>query len=271
MYYEAKCIGCLACVQACPTNSLRLASDGTIEFEEETCSRCGRCAQVCPSGAMVMSGQRMSVKRVIEIVDQDRAFYEESGGGVTISGGEPLDQPDFTIALLRACREIGLHVALDTSGFAPAQTFDAAAAVADLILFDVKAIDDRRHRRMTGGSNRSILANLRRLTTATDGPAIILRRPLIPGYNDDDAELSAFIDLVSEIGRPPVEILPYHSLASAKYQALRRPLPSETATIAQDKAGEAAERWRQQLEVAGIRCTILHGQKTSTNSYAKAT
>jgi len=208
----------------------------------------------------------------MEIAVQDALFYEESGGGVTISGGEPVVQPGFVLAIAQACHEASIHVALDTSGFADAAVFEALVGEVDLVLYDVKAVDAKLHQRGTGRPNDVILRNLRRLARRKDGPELVVRRPVLPGYNDDNAELTAFIELMDELDHPEVELLPYHRMGEGKRQRLLMGAPVEAwQAPASEDVAEAAERWQQALAGAGVKCHILNSQTLKRHDHAKAT
>jgi len=222
--HPARCIECNACVSACPHGFAVPATVGNgITPGLVTCDTCGDCVEVCPTGAREIAGRELGIAELLETVSRDRVFYEESGGGVTFSGGEPLQQADFVLAALAACREAGLHTAVDTCGLVETPDLLAAADLADLILFDLKTSDADRHRSATGVSNERILANLRLLAT---GPTPIwLRVPLVPGVNDDDQELAAMAYLASTLGAVrQVSILPYHELGRDKRERLGLPL-----------------------------------------------
>lgn len=162
---------------------------------------------------------RMSVARVLAEVEKDRVFMEETGGGVTFSGGEPLMQPDFLIALLRACRDRGLHTVVDTSGHAPTEVFQQVLPEADLFLYDLKILEDGAHQRFAGVSNQLILNNLRTLAAA--GRPVVIRFPVVPGHTDGQDNLDALGDLVLDlVPSAPVHLLPYHVAAEAKYRRL---------------------------------------------------
>jgi len=217
----SRCLHCGACVAACPRGALALRDDG-VATDPEACAACGACAEACPAEARELIGRRMTVADVLREVERDRPFFDQSGGGVTISGGEPLAQPDFTRALLAACRERDLHTVLDTSGHAPPEVAVMLAGLADLVLFDLKHPDDERHRAGTGVGNALILDNLRCMLAA--GVDVLVRIPLVPGYNDGVADLERAAALVAALEPvPPVELLAFHPAAEEKHRRFGLP------------------------------------------------
>ncbi len=217
-----RCIACGACVAACPEHGIPAPGAAA---PREVCRLCGTCVDACPTGARMLVGEQMTVASVVDVVERDRIFYDESGGGVTISGGEPLVQPDFVRAIVDDCRARAVHVAVDTSGFGDRAALDAIQP--DLFLFDVKLVDDARHRAATGVSNRAILENLaavaaRRSSRHAD---VVVRFPLIPGVNDDDENVREMGRAVSSLRIPRIDVLPYHRAGMAKYERLGRRYP----------------------------------------------
>jgi pyruvate formate lyase activating enzyme len=215
MFTPGKCIGCGNCFAVCPEGVHR-EMDGVHVIERENCRTRGECVDGCYAGALEMAGYEATVEEVMEEVLRDRTFHEHSGGGVTLSGGEPLAQHEFTTALLRAAKDQGLHTALDTSGHAPWLRLEEALHHTDLVLYDLKHMDPERHAALTGVSNELILENLRRLDRLRKTTWI--RVPLIPGQNDDDANYEALCNLLAELENVQrIEILRYHRLAETKY------------------------------------------------------
>lgn len=214
-----KCIGCGACVAACP-QSCHLLQDGTHFFERENCSACGRCAVACPVSALEVVGKRMSIPAVLEEIARDKAFYENSGGGVTISGGEPLAHFEFTEALLVACKEAGFHTCVETSGYGDPEKIKSLLPLVDLWLWDNKATTAE-HARLTGVENDLILRNLRLIDA--QGAKTWLRCPLIPGVNDSLEHLSQIAELANSlVGCQRIDLEPYHPLGEEKSRRLGR-------------------------------------------------
>jgi len=217
LIHPDRCERCGTCLTVCPNDAL-VEENGRFVPVAALCTTCGTCVEECPCGARALAGDRVTVAEVMDTVGRDVLFFDESGGGVTFSGGEPLMQPAFLAALLAACRAREIHTAVDTSGMAPWDAFAAVAADVRLFLFDVKIADDARHRMFTGGSNVQILENLRRL--AGIHPHVRVRFPLIPGVTDDDENVAAIGDLVRSLGLPSIDVLPYHRAGLSKYARL---------------------------------------------------
>ncbi|MHB9079015.1 MAG: glycyl-radical enzyme activating protein [Pirellulaceae bacterium] len=210
---ETRCVHCGACGQVCPRTPL--ADRGVLSTHNPACDLCGTCVEACGTGAREVAGRDMSVAEVMAVARRDRMFYEESAGGVTFSGGEPFLQTPFLLELLRACRDEGYHTVVDTSGYCRVEDLLAAAPLTDLFLFDLKLLDDARHRQFTGVSNKCILENLKAL--AGKHSRIWLRLPLIAGVNDSECDLAAAARLAATLpGVSQVNLLPYHCTGVAK-------------------------------------------------------
>jgi len=218
----ARCARCYSCIPACPRRAISKGpKNGPVVVDRKKCDLCGACAEACMYDALVMAGREVTVAQVAAEVARDRVFYERSGGGVTLSGGEPLAQPAFCRELLAECHGRGFPTALDTSGLAAWETLRSAAEIADLVLYDVKLLDDRRHREVTGVSNALILANLKKL--AALDKEIAVRIPLMAGVNDGPPDIRDTIGFLKALPSvKTVGLLRYHKGGQEKYRNLGR-------------------------------------------------
>lgn len=226
-YHPNKCIGCMECAAVCPSG----AHSGQQEhgFDREKCIGCGACEPVCLGRAITFYGRTVTVEELLPELLEDRQFYENSGGGVTLSGGECLMQADFCAELLKTLKEQGIHTAVDTCGFVPGQALDQVMPYTDIFLYDLKAYDEDTHIRCTGQSNRTILENLRYLDAC--GKKCEIRIPYVPGLNDHQMEkIAAFLKPMKHITK--VKVLAYHNYAGSKYAALgmENTLPGQLPT-----------------------------------------
>jgi len=246
--YPDRCIGCGACVEVCPTGAQGLSPEGELQFDRERCQACGACVEVCFAGARELSARRMTVPEVVAEVLQDRAFYESSRGGVTLSGGEPALQPEFSYEILAQCREAGVHTAIETAANVRWENLARLMPVTDMVMMDLKQMDPQKHRWATGASNALLLANARRLVET--GKPIIFRTPVVPTVNDTPEEIAAIAAFVREmvllrrargdadgdgVGEDTItlELLPFHRLAGDKYRSLGLVMEALTATAAE--------------------------------------
>jgi formate C-acetyltransferase len=251
-YTESACVGCGACVRACPRGVHRF-ENGAHRMDRAACVLCGRCVAACAPRALEIAGQEMDVGSVFVVAAEDKPYYESSAGGVTLSGGEPLAQPDFCVALLERLKAAGIHTALDTSLLGPAGALDKVLPLTDLFLADVKHVDAAAHRAGTGVDCSAILENLRRIRAA--GKRIIVRVPVIPGFNDSDGAMTAIAEFLAGIGGiEAVELLPYHKLGEAKAARLGMPVPmADAAQLPPARARELAAAFeRKGIPLRGI-------------------
>jgi len=228
-----KCIGCLFCVRMCERKCHRI-EDGVHVYDRRACLRCGACTRECYPQALEVAGREMTVAEVIAEVRKDQAFYDNSGGGMTVSGGEPMLQFAFTKALLEAGRRAGLHTCLETCGYATTEKILAVQPLTGLFLYDIKETDSARHREHTGVSNDKILANLSALSAA--GAAIVLRCAIVPGLNDRSDHFAAVAKLADNLnGVQAVDVLPYHPLGTSKAQRLGKKPPLTAVPSSSDE------------------------------------
>jgi pyruvate formate lyase activating enzyme len=218
IYTESRCIHCDSCQMVCPNNAIKI-SKNKLEIIRENCNGCGICAIECPANALELSGKPYSVKELLAEVEKDSTFYQKSEGGITVSGGECTMQSEFLLSFLKKCKENYLHVTLDTCGFVEWNIFKKIIEYVDLVLFDVKIMNEKQHIKCTSKSNKLILENLNKLSKI--GIPVIIRIPLIPGFNDSEKEISAMADTVSKLKNiQEVNILPYHRLGESKHTRL---------------------------------------------------
>lgn len=219
-FFSSRCRKCGRCVEACPREAVNRDLDcaPAEKIDRRACDLCGLCVEACLLDALAISGRRVTVEEVVAEVKKDLAFYRKSGGGLTLSGGEPLAQPSFAQALLKRCGDANIHTVIETCGYAPEQVFRQVVEAADLVLYDLKHAEPWEHQRLTGVSNRLVLDNLRALVGM--GKPIIARVPLIPGRNDTEANLRAIGALVSGWGIREVHLMPFHQLGKDKYRRL---------------------------------------------------
>lgn len=220
-YDARRCVGCGDCLAACPPSAISTTTAGTVETDRDLCVACGRCVEACRHGARRLVGRMATPAGVMAEIEKDEVFYYRSGGGVTISGGEPLAQADFVLEIVTACKARGIHTALETSGYGPWEQLAPLVAPLDLIYVDLKHMDDDAHRRLTGVGCHLILDNLRRLARQPGRPGIVIRVPVVPGMNDttDNVRQTArFVRDLACVQR--VELLPYHRLGVHSYAAI---------------------------------------------------
>jgi pyruvate formate lyase activating enzyme len=219
-----RCIGtdeCDRCITVCLEGALCKGEDGSVTVDRTHCDGCGDCSYVCPSDALEISGDWVDVDDVLRVVEEDDAFYTRSGGGLTLSGGEPLAQGTFVVALLEAAKDRGIDTAIETSGLCNWKTMSRAAPLANRIFFDIKCLDPEKHERVTGVSNRKILDNFRRLRAELPEVDVVVRTPVIPGVNDSAEDIRAIAGFVRDAGGATAyELLPYHGFGEPKYGKL---------------------------------------------------
>jgi pyruvate formate lyase activating enzyme len=225
MFTPERCCRCGSCIDACPERAHDPApwspADPAPRVLAADCRLCGGCAEACPAEARRLAGRTMKASEILAEIERDTVFYDESSGGVTFTGGEPLGQPIIVETLLEACRKRRIHTAIETCGAVPRATILRAGRLADLILYDLKLIDEAKHRHYTGAGNRNILSNLEALLGA--GARVTVRIPIVPGVNDTVADVAAFRSYLKRLPPHGLELLPYHATGADKYRRLDMP------------------------------------------------
>ncbi len=250
IYKVNRCRECKECIELCPEKALFW--DEHIIIKREKCNLCGKCAENCANEALEIIGKEMNVEEVMREIEKDRVFYEESNGGVTFSGGEPLLQSDFLKALLKECKKRNIHTAIDTCGYAPYKVIDEISNYVDLFLYDIKIMDNEKHKKYTGMSNKSILENLKYL--AKKGANVEIRFPIIPGINDDENNINHFVSFLCSLHIiKNISILPYHKAGSEKYVKLNREYKMRNA---ESLSSEKTKKIKEILENYGFKVKI---------------
>ncbi len=247
MWRKSECIGCECCVRELKTGHFRFEGERGLCWDMDAVPEEGLIAAVCPSKALQMVGEKKSVDEVLDEVAKDALFYDHSEGGMTLSGGEPLSQPEFVTALLKEAKRRRIHLAMETSGYAPWDVFCKAAGYLDYLLMDIKCMDDAVHREYTGVSNKPILENFKRLRMEYPNLPIHVRTPVIPGVNDTKEEIRAVRDFLEPFSNVRYELLRYHRLGEPKYASLHR----EYSLGKRELTEECMERLRE-FEIGNI-------------------
>lgn len=218
MFFQERCSSCRVCVKRCPKNAIEIKS-GYPVINEDKCILCGKCTDFCPNNAREYVGKDMTVQELMKEIIKDQVFYDQSGGGVTFSGGEPLIHVDFLDEVLKQCKARGIHTIVDTSGFAPWEEFEKIADKVDLFLYDIKLMNNEKHLKYINAENVQILENLKKLVEK--GCSIYVRMPIIAGVNDDEQHINEAIKFLSNLNIIQVNLLPYHKMGMDKYRRLK--------------------------------------------------
>jgi pyruvate formate lyase activating enzyme len=227
-YNSNKCLTvdqCQRCQGICPQDAISVGADRKIVVDMGACNDCLDCVEVCPSNALNVYGYEVTVDEALKRVEEDEIFYSRSGGGLTLSGGEPLFQPDFAIALLREARRRRIDTCIETCGNVAWPVLEEAAGYLNSIYYDIKCIDELEHQNGTGSSNKLVLENLVKLKQAFPDLPVKVRTPLIPGFNDKEEEIAKIVDFIKSMPNTEYEILGYHRMGSPKYGYLGRDYP----------------------------------------------
>jgi pyruvate formate lyase activating enzyme len=255
-YHEKLCKNCGKCIEACEVKALK--DDIQNRVDRSKCTKCMKCVDVCPRGALARVGNRITSDEVLKIFLDYKVFFDASdNGGITLSGGDPVCQPEFAIDVLQKCHAAGIHTAMETAGYTEYSTLARIVEHLDLLLFDLKHMDSAVHRKGTGVANELIHENLIRLRKDFPDLEIIIRIPLIPGFNDDEENVSATAKFLAEIGINKLDILPFNILASAKYNALGRKWKHAGVERQEDeylaRLKECAQKYIADMTIGGLR------------------
>jgi pyruvate formate lyase activating enzyme len=220
-FLEEKCTLCGECIDTCPQKAITIDSD-KLKTDRTLCSGCGICAKTCPNEARTLMGTIMTPEEVFNDVNSDAIFYETSGGGITISGGDPIAQPEFTIAILKLCKDVGMNTAIETSGFIKWEILSKILENVDMVLYDFKHMSNEKHKEYTGVSNLPILENAKRINKEYPSIKLVARLPVIPGYNDSKENIRCTAEFISRELKPGIKVhlLPYHKLGNTKYERM---------------------------------------------------
>lgn len=250
LFDSNKCVLCGTCVKICPQKAIKIQNN-KLTTDPNKCNYCRQCEIYCIPGARQVAGKEYTVEEILKEVMKDKVFYEQSNGGVTVSGGEPLVQTDFVEELLRKLKEENIHTAVDTCGAVSFENIRRAASYTDVFLYDIKLMDDEKHREFTGVSNKLILDNLRKLSQIHNN--INLRMPIIEGVNSDESHIEKTIDFIKELNIKKVNLLPYHDIARHKYKKLDILYEDEKMSKPSDKK---MQRFKEMFEKEGYETKI---------------
>lgn len=252
---QDRCGGCGACEAACPQNAIQL-KNGKSETDRLRCTHCESCLDRCLNNAREIAGKQYTVDELLKEIEKDQVFYEQSGGGVTLSGGEVMSQNmDYIEALLKKLKRRGYHIAIDTCGYAPYENFERVLPYADLFLYDIKLMDAQKHKKYIGQDNKLILDNLKRISE--QGAGIYIRLPTIGGVNADTESMEEIIQFLKKnVAVRQVNLLPYHNTGSGKYEKLGLDYPGKEFTC---PSQEEMEQFRQQFRASGFQNVKIGG------------
>jgi pyruvate formate lyase activating enzyme len=226
-YFADRCLRCARCVEVCRSGAISVLGNGEIFTDRGLCINCDYyCAEVCPSVARKIAGEEMTVEEVLAEVEKDTVFHANSGGGVTLGGGEPTMQPEFALGILKACKDRGIHTAIETCAYVKWSIFNELLKYLDLVYIDIKHMSPAEHKNLTGKSNGLILENIKRVAMNYPDKPLIIRIPVIPGYNDSDKNIINTVQFLRQLdGDHKIELLPYHKLGVSHYRMLSRDYP----------------------------------------------
>lgn len=240
-YNSNKCLGtnkCIRCIEVCTTGAITTGPDNKIAIDRDLCTNCMNCVDICPSKALNVYGNMMSIDEVLKRVEKDSVFYTRSGGGISLSGGEPLFQPEFAIGLLKEAKRRRLDTAMETCGYTNWENLDAACQYLNLLIFDIKSMNSEKHKEYTGVPNELILENFQKVCEKYPNLSKLVRTPIIPGFNDTEEDVKAVIEFLKDKPNVKYELLPYHRLGTPKYEYIDKEYPLGEAKLDEEKMKE---------------------------------
>ena len=249
MLDHSLCTRCSRCVEVCPYNATVKSGD-EIRLLRDLCQGCSECVSACPNDARQLVGRQEEVENILKEVKKDGLFYKNSGGGVTLSGGEPMSQPEFTRTLLKRCKENGIHTVLDSSGYTKSENWDLVLEYVDMILFDLKQMEPEKHKEYTGVEKELILKSAKKVASLK--VPMIIRIPLIPGYNDSQKNMEECARFAKEIGVDRIELLAFHRLCISKYNKLGKDWRLDGVSSPDN---DLLERARENFTAHGLTCS----------------
>jgi len=264
VWYETKCIGALKCVENCPEDALELSKSG-MQIDREKCTKCGECVEICPSGAFELAGEKYLVSELIDEVLKDKIFYEESGGGVTFGGGEPMLQIEFLEEIVPRLKEEGINIAIDTSGAVPWSDYEKIIEYVDLFLYDLKTLDKQKFKKVTGGNIDLVKENIRKISS--HDVSIWVRTPIIPSYTgreDNIREISKFIKELQNIER--YDLLAFNNLCKSDYERLDQEWELKNTSLVKEEKMEGLQKVAKKEGVKNVNwsgSTQIEGDENS--------
>jgi pyruvate formate lyase activating enzyme len=241
VYNRSKCLTlehCVRCLEVCTAGAIRSGEENRVQVDRATCTECLLCTKACPTLALNVYGGSMTVAQVIDKVEEDSAFYSRSGGGLTIGGGEPMHQAEFTVAVLKEARRRRINTAMETCGFCRFEDLQATAGFLDTMLYDIKSMNAEKHRAFTGVTNELVLANFKKLRESLPDLPIWVRTPIVPGFNDTTEEIRAILEHIQGLPNVCFEALDYHRMGKPKYEYLGLDFPMGDAKLPDDRIRE---------------------------------
>ncbi|MGI6228004.1 MAG: (2S)-3-sulfopropanediol dehydratase activating enzyme [Peptococcales bacterium] len=249
-YNNNKCIGtskCIRCIEICTAGAITNGADNKITIDRNICTNCMLCVEACPSKALNAYGNLMSIEQVLKEVEKDSVFYARSGGGISLSGGEPLSQPEFAINLLKEAKRRRLNTAIETCGYVDWDNLNEACQYLNLLIFDIKCMDSEKHQSFTGVPNELILNNFERICNEHPNLPKLVRTPIIPGFNDSEDDIKAIIEFIKDRPNVTYEPLPYHRLGTPKYEYIGKEYPMGEIKLDEEKMKAIRELVKKEL------------------------